>query len=231
MTAFAETKQDDGLRSAREALYRQHIIEAAEKVFAEQGYSQSKMQDIAKAASVSLTTLYQSFAGKQALYRAVLVTRDEEMLAVVMAQVAETLKPPGKVEQVLRLMRVHLAFLLNHPDYLRMQLHEGVAWYHSASRPSAEEERMWNQGLDLMAQVFGWGVEAGLFIPGEPEDQARLLLALQQVRLANWVAGDMQQSHDEVIAHVQADFVRNFCRPKEAARLLENDGSGLIRVI
>lgn len=221
----SKASKSDPLQSAKDELYRQHILVNAEVVFADQGYAGAKMQEIAKAASVSLTTLYQSFPGKSELYRAVLISRDEEMLAAVMAEATELLKPPGSVEQVLSLMRVHLQYLLDHPDYLRMQLQEGVAWYHSASRPSDDEERLWNQGLGLMAQVFAWGSEAGLFIPGEAEEQARLLLALQQVRLANWVAGDMQQPHDEVIGHVQADFVRNFCRPQVAATLLSEDGS------
>lgn len=215
------------LRDARAELYRQHIMAAAEGIFAEEGFAQARMQAIAQAAGVSLGTLYQQFKGKDELYRAILIARDTEMLAGVTAAASARLKLPLGVEQILAMMEVHLRFLLEHPGYLRMQLQDGRAWYHSAARPSAEEQRIWERGLAMMQQVFGWGTANGLFVPGAAEDHARLLLALQQARLAGWVADGMRAPHDAVIALIQADFVRCFCRPEVARRLLAADGAAL----
>ena len=38
----------------------------------------------------------------------------------------------------------------------------------------------------------------------------------------------MRESHDEVVATIQAEFVRSFCRPTVACRLLTEDGLRLL---
>ena len=50
------------------------------------------------------------------------------------------------------------------------------------------------------------------------------MIALQQTRLANWVHHGMREPHDEVIAQNQAEFVRTFCLPSVASRVLTHDG-------
>lgn len=214
------------LRDARDALYREHIMEVAERIFAEQGFANTKMQDIATAAGISLATLYQSYASKQELHRGLLIERDRQMVAQVAAR-QQSLRVPQSVEDVLWSMEAHLHFMLEHPDYLRMQLQEGHAWYHRAAQPTKDEQQMWDRGLAVLQQVFAWGIQQGLLSPGDIGHQARLLMATQQTRLANWVTDGMREAHAAVIARVQADFVRQFCRPEVVLRLLSADGAGL----
>ncbi len=199
----------------------------AERIFADQGFAATRMQDIASAATISLAKLYQSYPGKSELYRAILIARDTEMLEEVMARGEALLTQPQSIDQLLWLTAINLRYLLEHPDYLRMQLQEGYAWYHTAAQASSDEQQMWERGLAVMQQVFRWGINAGLFMAGEPEDMARLLMALQQTRLANWVMAEMQEPAEVVISRIQADFVRNFCTPKTAAILLSDDGLSL----
>lgn len=219
--------QAQELKAAKEALYRRHILSIAESIFAEHGFANTRMQDIAREAGISLGTLYQSYASKHALHRGVLIARDGEMLEDVLSRGQAVLQQPQSIEHLLWLQGTHLQFLLEHPDYLRMQLQEGYAWYHDAARPSSEEQQMWMRGLSAIEHVFRWGMDQGWLVPGTPADDARMLMALQQTRLANWVSEGMQSSHDEVIARIRADFVRQFCQPALAATLLEADGSAL----
>jgi AcrR family transcriptional regulator len=221
--------QSQELRAAKEALYREHIMEAAERIFAEQGFDDTKMQDIARAVGISLATLYQAYPGKAELYRAILIARDAQMLNTVMAKGQAVLQQPQTIEQLLWLMETHLRFLLEHPDYLRMQLQQGHAWYHATAWPSREEQQMWERGLAAVQQVFAWGAARGLFVSGDAADQARLMMAMQQARLANWVGGGMQESHAAVMARIQTDFVRTFCHASAAAELLSADGLTLNR--
>src|SRR3569623_1794934 len=67
-TAIAEVQLGRGrrpqarkLRDAKDAMYREHIMEVAERIFADQGFANTKMQDIAAVAGISLGTLYQSY--------------------------------------------------------------------------------------------------------------------------------------------------------------------------
>ncbi len=215
------------LRAAKDAIYRKHIMEAAERVFAEQGYANTKMQSVASAVGISLATLYQAFPGKEQLHKAIRVVRDTEMLGAVL-QRAQQVPPPGRmVEWLLWLMETHLKYFLEHPDYLRMQLQLGHVWYHSTAWPSHDERELWERGMDFMQQIFSLGQTQELLVSGDPGDQGRLMMALQQTRLANWIGGGMKEDQPTVVARVQADFVRNFCRPAKAAALLTADGSNL----
>ncbi|MGB0219538.1 MAG: TetR/AcrR family transcriptional regulator [Sinimarinibacterium flocculans] len=215
------------LRAAKDEVVRRHILEAAEEVFAESGFTETKMQAIARRARISSATLYQNYPSKQQLYRAVLIGRDREMMAEVLRTPAIAAHQPISVLPLLSMMRGHLGFLLKHPNYLRMILQEGHAWYHTAAQPTDEEKALWAQGLAQLTAVFEHGARAGELLPGEPSSHARLLMAMQQARMASWVEDGMREAHDEVIAQIQADFVRTFCRPSLAARLLTEDGSSL----
>lgn len=215
------------LREARDAAYRQHVVDTAERTFAEQGFADTRMQDIAAAASVSLAKLYQLYPSKEDLYRGVLLARDREMLGQFEQRWGRDLKAPASVEHVLLFMETHLRFLLEHADYLRLQLRDGFAWYSRAAQPTSEEQRMWERGVANISAVLGWGVRQGWFSPAEPRAQARMILAAQQTRLANWVIDGMRAPHEAVIAGIQADFVRLCCRPAVNASLLADDGGGL----
>lgn len=219
--------QSSKLQAAKDAMYREHIMEVAENLFAEHGFSNTKMQDIARAAGISLGTLYQSYAGKRELYRQLLIVRDGQMFDMVMTKGAPVLKQPQSIEQLLWLTEAHIRFLLEHDSYLRIQLQQGYAWYHQAAQPSPDEQRMWEQGIGFIKQLLDWGAKQGFFIPGDTGDQARLMISMQQTRLANWVANGMREPHDSVIARIQADFVRQFCQPAIMAEMMTADGAGL----
>lgn len=220
-------KQPEELRQAKEALYREHILDVSEQMFAEQGFANTKMQDIARDAGISLGTLYQSYPGKQELYRALLIQRDTEMFQVATERAMKVLPGLSSIEQLLWTMQGHIQFLLEHPDYLRMQLQQGYVWYHSASWPSQDEQQMWERGLSMIEQVFRWGEQEKIFVPGKPAEQAKLMMAMQQARLASWVSEGMQASHAAIVTQIQADFVRLFCRPGVSQGLLSEDGSTL----
>jgi len=68
-------KPRDEARRARNDVYRQHILEAAEKVFADSGFEPAKVQDISTLAGLSMGTIYAIFPGKTELHRALLEER------------------------------------------------------------------------------------------------------------------------------------------------------------
>lgn len=215
------------LQDAKDALYRDHIMEVAERIFAEQGFLNTKMQDISSAAGISLGRLYLSYPGKADLHRALLIVRDRQMLSQVLSERKESLQAPTSIEQLLWFMETHLHFMLDHPNYLRMQLQEGHAWFHQAAQPTHEEQQMWDRGISVLEQVLKWGMAQGFLSPAITGHQARMVLAMQQTRLANWVMDGMREAHEAVILRIQADFVRLFCRPDIGMKLLTPDGTGL----
>jgi len=76
-------KAKDEARKARNDVYRQHILEAAEEVFAEKGFDAAKLQDIGTRAGLSMGTIYAIFPGKTELFTAILEERGQEVADLV----------------------------------------------------------------------------------------------------------------------------------------------------
>ena len=70
-------------RQFPEAERRQMVLDAAEQVFVELGYTDASMDDIAHRAAMSKKTLYQLFDTKETLFAAVIASRRAELAATV----------------------------------------------------------------------------------------------------------------------------------------------------
>ena len=68
------------------------------------------------------------------------------------------------------------------------------------------------EGLRALAR----GIEAGVFQPDNPNRMARTLVAMQQVRLADWLADDMAEDRDAIVRELERQLRRCFCvRPED----------------
>jgi TetR/AcrR family transcriptional regulator, mexJK operon transcriptional repressor len=66
---------------------RDAILEAAAKVFMEQGFGPASMDEVARLAGVSKATIYSHFDSKQALFGAIVTGRCTEMIPIIEAAV------------------------------------------------------------------------------------------------------------------------------------------------
>jgi len=214
------------VRKARSELYRQLILEAAERTFAEKGVEDTKMEEIAGESGLSLGTLYSVFAGKAALVREIHDVRLAEVLALTQ-DVARDLTSP--VDRLLAGVRAYVEFFVMHPDYLRMHLAEGYAWGLGLVRSTGGRAEAWSEGVARQTAVFARGIEEGVFQPGDPALMARMMIAIQQVQLAAWVEGGMEREADALIADMQDQVRRSFCvapAPTEAPRPAASERAG-----
>ncbi len=81
---------------------RLQLLNVARVVFAETGFHETAMNDIADAAGVTKPVLYQHYASKRELYRAVLEEVGERLQALVFEQAVAAGSPREKVEAGLR---------------------------------------------------------------------------------------------------------------------------------
>ncbi len=200
------------IKDARQELYREHILDAAEAIFAEAGYEEAKVGAMATAAGVSLTTLYRSFETKWHIYRAVHARRTEALAAHVRAR---TSSEGTQLDRFLSGVFAYIEFHMLNPNYLRMHLRDGYFWSSVASvNRSPEQLEAWTQGLATATRMFESGVRAGIFIEGErPELMARTMIAMHQARLADWVDRGMKDSIEQLTQAVRRELVRTFCPP------------------
>jgi AcrR family transcriptional regulator len=121
----AQAKTREAVRRARTDAYRELILEAALLIFAERGYRDAKVQEIAEQAGVATGTVYGIFPGKQELYRAVHQTNLDDL-----ASRYRELSVSGFGTQHILLERTRIAieFLCSRPSYLRIYLQESNQW-------------------------------------------------------------------------------------------------------
>jgi AcrR family transcriptional regulator len=203
------TRPKENARRAREGLYRQLILEAAERIFAEKGFDDAKIEEIAAASGLSLGTLYSVFAGKPDVMRAVHEARNREILE----RSAAAAELSGPLEALFAAVEASVDFFVGHPDYLRIHLRGGYAWgLAGAGARSRSQAHAWDEGIDLYAGIIERGIAEGVFHPGSPRLLARMTIAIQQVQLADWVEQGMQQAPAALIAEMHAWLRRSFCR-------------------
>lgn len=219
MTSDATETDPDArqrLKEARRALYRESIVDAAERVFAEHGYEAAKVQTIAKQAGVSLATFYAIFPKKWDAFRAVQADRLAELMQQVGARV---LGAADAFERVCAGLEGYLRFHMEHPDFLRVQLREQVPWGTTDELRTPEQTRAWELGLEMMIAALREGMRQGMFREDDPELCARTATAMSQVRLALWADRGMREPPDVVAREAMLLLVRTFATPERMAML------------
>ncbi len=211
------------LKEARHALYREAIVDAAERVFAEHGYDAAKVQVIAKAAGVSLATFYAVFPKKWDAFRAVQSVR----LATLMQQVGTAvLEASDAFGRVWAGLEGYLRFHMASPAFLRVQLRERVPWGTTDELRTPEQTRAWEAGLAMLVASFEEGMRQGTFRRDDAELCARTATAMSQVRLALWEGRGMEAPVDDVAREAMEQFVRTFAADGQVTPLLERVARG-----
>ena len=206
-------KAREEARRARTDVYRQHIVEAAEQVFAERGFEPAKVQEISKLAGLSMGTIYAIFPSKNDIFRAILEERASELLAIVEEVVGRN---EGPREALHALIEAYIDYFLAHPSLLRMHLRLGSSW---ALRPGQDAESRgehWERIQELQAEIFRRGIAERVFVDEDPIYLAKTFSVMDQVLLADWVASGMKADRTVLVRRLQEMVDRAFGRPGPA---------------
>jgi AcrR family transcriptional regulator len=203
-------KARDEARAARNWVYRQHILDAAERVFAERGYETAKVVEIAYDCGLSMGTIYAIFPGKSELYAALLEERGQELLRLARGVAARDLGPR---EALFALIEVYIDYFVQHPAFLRMHLRSGASWALGPAVGTPKQVGYWEEIHALQADIFRRGVTAGEFLDEDPGYLAKLFSAMDQVLLADWVAGGMTASREVLVRRLRDMVDRALCLP------------------
>lgn len=204
-----ERQPREEARKARNEVYRAHILEVAEEVFADRGFDAAKLQEISERARLSMGTIYAVFASKEELFQAILDDKGAELLRLVREVAARDDAP---LAQLHALMEAYIDYFVAHPSFLRMHLRAGTSWVVSPDSNTESRALVWREVHALQAEIFRRGIAAGVFIDDDPAFLARLFSAMDQVVLADWAAGEMKESRDHLLGKLRAIVERSFCR-------------------
>jgi AcrR family transcriptional regulator len=200
-----------GAQAARQRLYRDLVVDAAEGLFAAQGIEATKMDEIASAADLSLSTVYGAVGGKAAVVDALHEARLSEVVGSMEVASYSEGRP---LDMLIAGVRAYAQFFIEHPDYLRFYVDEGRNWGFPVAGRTARAE-IWARGHAIQVEIFERGIADGTFYTEEPDRLANTMMAMQQVRLRDWLAGGMQEDPQEVIEGMVLQLRRAFCRRSE----------------
>ncbi|MEV4865272.1 TetR/AcrR family transcriptional regulator [Streptomyces ossamyceticus] len=113
---MATTK--NGKQPAHRPSRRQHIIDAAVRVFGRNGFAETSIQDIADEAQVVPTAVYYHFDGKEELLELAMRRVFDQLNAVVEAARPES--EPGDAEGLLRVIDAVWEWVEQNPDEARL---------------------------------------------------------------------------------------------------------------
>jgi TetR/AcrR family fatty acid metabolism transcriptional regulator len=179
------------------------IIDAAVRVFARNGYYNSRVSDIAREAGIASGTIYLYFRTKDEI----LVSLFREKMATWVAFVrAEIAGEPDALAKIRRLVALHFSVLEKDPalaEVVQVELRQGHKFFHGAS---AHEVSAY---FELIASVLEEGQAAGVIRRDLPLKIATKVLfgAMDQVA-TSWVLGKRKYRLSDAAETVAAVFLR-----------------------
>jgi TetR/AcrR family transcriptional regulator len=196
-------------REQRLALGRDQILDAAEQVFARNGYHDSSLREIAELAEYSVGAVYGFFASKEELYRAIFLRRREGFMPI-MTEVLRSAAPTDR--KLLELATRQVEFFRSHPEFGRLVLRGGAIIAPLADPPDGSELlHEFRRALDLQAELFRRGQGDGLLRQGDPQLLSRmfsgLVSAFQATELATVEREPVTMPLELLLEAIEAAFL------------------------
>jgi AcrR family transcriptional regulator len=206
------TGSNEAVPKARRNGSREAIVEAAERLFLERGFGSVTMDELAEAAGVARRTLYNQFASKEEIFRA--------MLLRVSGQLEDAFPPGietrGDVEDVLRLVARMILGLHKNPEYLgflRMVVADSRQFPWIAEEFAAVMEPQTERVVRYLAHLTAMGI---LDCRNPVLAAHQFMGMLNQLSLWPWMTGGERAPVPEkdIIKETIRMFVQHYRRPR-----------------
>jgi TetR/AcrR family transcriptional regulator, fatty acid metabolism regulator protein len=186
-------------RADRQADRRRQILAAAVKVFAEKGFHEARVGDIAEEAGIAYGLVYHYFASKEELLETIFRTTWTEMLARV--EEVETAGVPA-AEAVRQVTALLLRTWRRDPDLVRVLVREVTRNQHVQ-----QEIEEISSAMESLERIVRRGQESGEFRAELDPRLAAVVFygALEEV-LSGWVLGQLPD-RDEDISRAEQNVV------------------------
>lgn len=165
-------------RATRRAENRTEILDAAERVFGEDGLREGSMRKIAAASGFSTAAIYLFFENKEDLVAETLGRRGGELIAAIGADAALDLSPIDKLHHIVDTtvtffaVRPHFAQLLRHIRGNAAITGPVLADFDTGASPA------FDQAMSILAGIFVEGQRLGEIRTGSPRALAHLYSVL-----------------------------------------------------
>lgn len=167
-------------RSGEES--KQKILEAAQTVFAEQGYAQASMRTIAQAAGISVGGLYLYFKNKEELYLT-LIQAWMDNLNGSTREALQKVDDPG--ESLKAFITISIDYAKRHKEMIILQGREpGFSFGIEVKRRFFKERRQ------LLSGIITRGIDCGVFRRCDADEVAKLIFNVLRGFIVSMVIDD-----------------------------------------
>jgi len=189
-------------RRERERLaHRREILEAAERVFARNGYHGATVEQIAQEAEFGVGTLYTFFKSKEELYKEVLAGIIEEAMALARERVFTQEDPVAAIEA---LIEFRLTILEKHKGFARVVFEAAQAEYADASLALPSRcMALIEEGQEAFTRIIERGVATGAFVNVAPADLTLCIQGILNAFIAQWVRHEPAETLAERVARLR----------------------------
>ncbi len=190
--------------------HRQEILSAALQLFAEKGFHNVSMQEIAAAAEFATGTLYNFFPSKEDLFFELLVATAEESLGLLLSALDG---PDDERDKLSRYIHLHEQVVREQGAALRLYVLESGGRCLPGPRVEAKKKELDERIASRLSQVIASGISRGLIHDIDPVIAAKCLHAsLESLILA--VVGQPQATDvNGDLKKVEAVFFKGLIKP------------------
>ncbi len=193
MSTVSRKERDQQLR-------REDILNAAEHLFAENGFHHTTMEDIARQAEYGTGTIYLYFKTKDDLYEALLERKIGEYIAFVRERVNAVADP---VDKIRALVYAKLEFFERHREFYRIYLAERSTVDTTLRRcVPKRREKMYYEHQSFVSDMLAQAMKAGVIRRTDPVRLATVLSGAINPLLSEWI----KNRSDEPVEDI-GDFV------------------------
>jgi AcrR family transcriptional regulator len=171
------------------------IFQAAVEVFAESGFDQAKMDEIAQVAGVAKGTIYYHFKSKEELFVGLMNEGMEHLIDCVRRGIE--LKESAK-EQLDALIYAHVHFFIQNGKLAKLLLNEAFG---TKERQLQFRARI-RQYFRLIEEVLQKGMNSGEFQLGHPTEMASAIFGAASVAVLQKIYSLEESTAEEIEASV-----------------------------
>ena len=188
---------------------RERILDAAFSAFAARGYRETAVDDIAGAAETSKGGIYFHFPSKEAIFRELMQTTADKLVARVERAVAEETEPVARAEAALKTV---LSTFSGHRTMARLLFLDLAG----AGRPfQAETNNLHDRFARLIAGYLDDAVTAGAIPPLDTQVTSVVWFGALNEMVARWLLAEHPAPLEDAYPAIRVVLLRSAGVPEE----------------
>src|ERR1051325_8483224 len=179
-------------RRERDRLQRRtDILHAAESVFADKGYHEASIEEIARVAEYGTGTVYLYFKDKETLYLELVEEKFREMIRRVLESVADQENP---IEGLRRLIRARMEFFNQNRAFFRIYMGVRTELGMAKGSPWEGIAKLRETYIEAITGLMRTGQRRGMIRKGDPRQFAIALTGIMRQLTRDWLRSENVRS-------------------------------------